>query len=92
MEIAVHGNARVPQFKQHLKQRSAVSTSAHTHNNVCSVLQQRVAADELTDSVYKLSFHLSAKIQKTFWGISIGNHGRPWACEREGPATKWWEG
>ena len=24
----------------------------------------------------------------TFWGIGIGNHGRPWACEREGPVLK----
>ncbi len=25
---------------------------------------------------------------KEFWGISIRNHGRPWACEREGPVAK----
>ena len=29
---------------------------------------------------------------ETFWGIGIRNHGRPWACEREGPAPKEWEG
>ena len=25
---------------------------------------------------------------QNFWGIGIGNHGRPWACEREGPVLK----
>ena len=25
---------------------------------------------------------------QNFWGIGIGNHGRPWACEREGPVHK----
>ena len=25
---------------------------------------------------------------QNFWGIGIRNHGRPWACEREGPVTK----
>ena len=29
---------------------------------------------------------------QNFLGIGIGNHGRPWACEREGPAAKRWEG
>ena len=27
-------------------------------------------------------------MHRTFWGIGIGNHGRPWACEREGPVLK----
>ena len=25
---------------------------------------------------------------QNFLGIGIGNHGRPWACEREGPVLK----
>ena len=25
---------------------------------------------------------------QNFWGIGIRNHGRPWACEREGPVPK----
>ena len=27
-------------------------------------------------------------MHKHFKGIGIGNHGRPWACEREGPVPK----
>jgi hypothetical protein len=25
---------------------------------------------------------------QNFWDIGIRNHGRPWACEREGPVPK----
>ena len=24
--------------------------------------------------------------------VQVKNHGRPWPCEREGPAAKRWEG
>ena len=27
-------------------------------------------------------------LHRTFWSIGIGNHGRPWACEREEPVFK----
>ena len=33
----------------------------------------------------KIPSVLRILIAQNFLGIGIGNHGRPWACEREGP-------